>query len=48
MSAHDYTTISVTPGLRDEIRSMKRGQESYSDVIERLIEEADTSRRDTQ
>jgi len=39
MAPREYTTISVEPELRDEIRSRKRGQESYSDVLERLIDE---------
>jgi len=41
MSSPEYTTISVDPSLRDEIRSRKRGQESYSDVLQRLISQAD-------
>lgn len=40
MSAGDYTPISGDPALRDHIRSLKRGQESYSEVLERLCEAA--------
>jgi predicted CopG family antitoxin len=39
MAAQEYTTISVDPALRDELRSLKRGQERYSDVLERLLQE---------
>lgn len=39
MSRTDYTTISIEPGLRDRLRARKRGQESYSDLIKRLLEQ---------
>lgn len=35
-----YTTISADPETRDHLRSLKRGQESYSELIARLCEEA--------
>lgn len=40
MYGSDYTTISVDPSIRDHIRSLKKGQESYSDVLARICEEA--------
>lgn len=40
MAAKDYTTISVTPDVRDRVRSLKRGQESYTDVLDRLLQES--------
>lgn len=42
MAAQEYTTISVTPDVRDRVRALKTGQESYSDVLQRLLQQADT------
>lgn len=36
-----WTTITVTPEMRDRLRSMKRGGESYTDLFERMIEQYD-------
>lgn len=37
----ERTTLSVEPDLRDKIRAKKVGGETYSDVIRRLIKDAD-------
>lgn len=36
----EWTTITVTPDMRDRLKSLKRGGESYAELFERLIEEA--------
>lgn len=41
MSSANYTTISLTPQQRDALRGMKRGQESYSELIGRLFKNMD-------
>lgn len=33
-----YTTIAVTPELRDRLRARKRAGASYQDVIETMME----------
>lgn len=33
-----YTTISVTPEVRDRVRRLKRGQESYSELFAKMAE----------
>jgi predicted CopG family antitoxin len=38
MSA-ELTTISVTPSARDRIRSLKRGGQSYSELLEAMAEQ---------
>lgn len=48
MSAGEYTTISTAPEIRDHLRGLKRGGESYSDVIVRLCEEAGYPPEDRQ
>lgn len=37
------TTLSVDSDLRDRIRAQKVGGETYSDVLERLMREADSN-----
>lgn len=32
------TTIAIHREVRDELRAQKRGQESYSDLIERMLD----------
>lgn len=39
--AQEYTTLSVTPDTRDRVKSLKRGGESYDDVLGRLTEDFD-------
>ena len=36
----EWTTITVTPEMRDRLKSLKRGGESYAEMFDRLIEEA--------
>ncbi|UBF23287.1 hypothetical protein M1M40_gp09 [Halorubrum tailed virus 29] len=36
------TTIPIASDTRDRLRAQKVGNETYSDVIERLIDEEDT------
>jgi predicted CopG family antitoxin len=38
----EQTTLSVDPDLRDKIRARKVGGETYSDVIRRLMKNADS------
>lgn len=38
----DHTTIPIDPDVRDKLRGEKVGNETYSDVIERLIPESNT------
>lgn len=33
-----YTTISVRPEVRDRIRRLKRGQETYSELLAKLAD----------
>ncbi|WP_254530064.1 hypothetical protein [Natrinema gelatinilyticum] len=35
----DQTTISVTPSVRDQIRSLKRGGQSYSELLEAMADQ---------
>lgn len=35
----ELTTISVTPSVRDRVRSLKRGGQSYSDLLESMAEQ---------
>ena len=35
----ELTTISVTPSTRDRIRSLKRGGQSYSQLLEAMAEQ---------
>jgi len=37
----ERTTITAHPETRDRIRALKRGQESYDSVLQRLLDEAD-------
>ena len=37
----EYTTIPVTPEMRNKIQSLKRGGESYESVLEKMLEEYD-------
>ena len=37
----EYTTISVPPRLRDELRSLKRGQEAYGELLEKMVDQYD-------
>lgn len=39
MSSREHTTISVEPELRDELRSLKRGQESYTSLLKRMLDQ---------
>ena len=39
--AKKFTGIPVSPELRDEIRSLKSGGESYDSLLERMIEQYD-------
>jgi hypothetical protein len=32
-----FTTISVRPEVRDEVRRLKRGGESYSALLDRMV-----------
>lgn len=32
-----FTTISVTPEVRDDLRDLKRGGESYSDLLRKVM-----------
>lgn len=36
-----YTSIKVNPEVRDRVRCLKRGQESYSELLERMAEQYD-------
>lgn len=36
-----WTTITVKPELRDRLRAMKRGQQSYSDLLEQMADQYD-------
>lgn len=31
-----YTSIKVDPEVRDRVRSLKRGQESYSELLDKM------------
>lgn len=33
----DRTTVTVQPGVRDELRAMKVGGETYTEVIKRMM-----------
>lgn len=33
-----YTTISVRPEVRDRIRRLKRGQETYTELLAKMAE----------
>jgi len=37
----DRTTVTVQPDVRDELRAMKVGGETYTDVIMRMMEHYD-------
>lgn len=39
----DWTTITVTPELRDRLREKKRGQESYSELLKRMLKDFEQS-----
>lgn len=41
MPAKEYTTISVNPAIRDDLRSLKRGQESYNEFLQKMAEQYD-------
>jgi cytochrome c-type biogenesis protein CcmH/NrfF len=32
-----YTTVSVTPEMRDMLRAQKRGGQTYSELIESMV-----------
>lgn len=36
-----YTTISVHPEVRDRIRRLKRGQETYTELLAKMADEYD-------
>lgn len=38
-SGRKVTTISVESGVRDKLRAHKKGQESYSSLIERMLDD---------
>lgn len=35
----EITTISINPSVRDRIRSLKRGGESYSELLEAMADQ---------
>lgn len=37
--AEATTTLSVSPEVRDRVKALKRGGESYNDVVKRLLED---------
>lgn len=37
----DRTTLSIQPDVRDKLRRMKIGGETYTDVITRMMEQYD-------
>ena len=39
--ASEFTTISVTPEIRDEIRGLKQGGQSYSDLLRSMAVQYD-------
>ena len=41
-STDRYTSISVTKEVREKVRAQKRGGESYSELLTRLIESPPT------
>lgn len=41
--AERLTTISVTPGVRNQIRSLKRGGQSYSELLQAMVEQYEPS-----
>lgn len=43
-----FTTISVRPDVRDALRARKRGGETYTAVIERLLRESTPVERDSE
>jgi len=42
MSSTGFTTLSVSPDVRDRVKARKSGGESYDAVLRRLLEEADS------
>lgn len=41
MTGEDWTSIGVRVDTRDRIRSMKRGGESYDELVNRIIDQYD-------
>lgn len=41
MADQEYTTISIHPPVRDRLRSLKRGQESYDELLEKMAQAYD-------
>lgn len=33
-----YTSIKVNPEVRDRVRSLKRGQESYTELLDKMAD----------
>lgn len=41
-SENEFVSLSVRPRVRDRVRAMKQGGETYNDVIIRLLARAET------
>jgi len=39
MSEQKYTTIPCTPETQEKIQSLKRGGESYNELLQKMIEQ---------
>lgn len=39
--SHDWTSMSVHRDTYHQVKSLKRGGESFNDLLERLVEERD-------
>lgn len=37
----DYARIPVDSGLRDRIRAVKRGGDTYNDVLQKMVDQYD-------
>lgn len=40
-SAGGVTTISVSPDIRNQVRALKRGADTYDDLFRRMLEQYD-------
>lgn len=38
----EFVSLSVRPAIRDRVRAMKQGGETYTDVLTRLLAQAET------